>query len=1032
MTTLGALRGLLKLEKLEVSTSTLNGSFPSGTEDDPVWNLPKLSIMRLSCAMNNIEACGFQGIVPETFGDFFPLLKELRLEQLGLTLCASEALSRLSHLEFLSFSGSKAMLGDLGSLRSSLNLTWLSIDNTELSARGPELMLPKLSHIDLSSSSSRWSSLYWDKVSVNLRYLSLSKTSSFGDITAGIGRLTRLEYLDISDTLITGSLPPEIGKCLSLKEIIIALTPMVHPIPNELMLLNRTLTKLILENLEKPASMRHVALPEAIGKLICLTSLRLASSNFQGTIPASYGLLPQLTYVSFANNILTGSLPEFLSPDIYFVDARNNDLTGLIPLSLSSTTFLSLRNNRLGPSLPDAILNGSHRMMELDFSHNAFSGPLPHFSLGQLPYLFDLSYNEFDGSIPASYCGLQRMTLSHNRLSGPITQLFNQTCYSGTTHLFLDHNRLNGTIPSLVNWTQLHTIEISNNEFDGAVPLIPSRLNTLHIANNRFDTASAVFESLRFHLALEKLDISNNPKLKSLTSWLALLSPNLKYLSTVNIQFGGLLPTDFNSSKTHSLLNLDVSNTNSVGTFHTALFPNLVELRIAHNRFNTLNMEKLASSIAQLDISDNEISFDFSSLSEIPLLTNFNARSNKLYGTFYLDMLPKIQTIDVSHNQLHREPDYVSISSAFTQGSLQLLNISRNPLPLLASPLDNKKTGLSRSNSSGPSIDYPDVVTCYAIAFHGQSGKSFVYDESLFDYSQCDCNSDYFGLPPHECHPCPNDGTKSCGATQVTVNSHQFVFSTAMERVEAAALSEAPHDDPKSTSRLKLEIQTEPCTESTIQALTGLSNCKGLQITAKILSNTSDVLTLLESQCGEGSTGRLCSKCICHAHSANGNVNSADGSDGEAPFCYFEKGPVCAKCSRVLRPAQFLPLLIGLIIATFIALSLVMLLILQSKRSQKLIPWPRLPLLKRILYRLVHFTTLGNISILITFVQMLITFTQWDVYIKARFLSVLNADPSGYVILATIRISSWVGISPANKLAWLCLSKRYSEINKKN
>ena len=979
--------------------STLNGSFPSGTEGDPGWNLPQMLNLRLSCAMSNVEACGFQGNVPEAFGDFFPLLKELRLEQLGLTTCAYYAFSRLTQLEVVSFSGSKTMYGTLDSLANALNLTWFSIANTDLYARAMVLSLPKLSYIDISYSSATWSSLYWDIVSVDLRYLSLFKTSSFGDITAGIGRLTRLEYLDISDTLISGSLPPEIGNCLCLKEIIIALTPMVHPIPNELVLLNRTLTRLVLENLEKPASMRQVALPESIGKLTRLTALRLSSSHFQGTIPASYGLLPQLTYVSLANNHLTGSLPELVSPNINHFDAQNNDLTGLIPLSLASSAFLYLRNNGLGPSLPDTILNDSRGILELDVSHNAFSGPLPSLPAGKLPYLFDLSYNEFDGSIPDSYCGLERVTLSHNRLSGPITPLFNQTCYSTTTHLFLDHNRLKGTIPSLINWTQLHTIEISSNEFFGSIPILPPRLNTLHMANNHFHESSSAFESLRTHQTLEKLDISNNLKLKFLSSWIALLSPNLKYFSAVNIQFGGWLPADYNSSKTHSLLNLDVSNTNSVYTFRTDLFPNLVELRISHNRFNNLNMKTLASSISQLDISDNEISFDFSSLSEIPLLTNFNARSNKLYGTFYLDMLPKIQTIDVSHNQLHREPDYVSISSAFTQGSLQLLNISRNPLPLLASPLDNKKTGLSRSNSSGPSIDYPDVVTCYAIAFHGQSGKSFVYDESLFDYRQCDCNSIHFGLPPHECHPCPKDGTKSCGATQVTVNSHQFVFSTVMEREEAAALSEAPHDDPRPTSRLKLEIQTEPCTASTIQALTGLSNCKGLQITAKLLSNTSDVLTLLESQCEAGSTGRMCSKCICHANSANGNANSADGSDGEAPFCYFEKGPICAKCSRFLRPAQFLPLLIGLVIAIFIALSLVMLLILQSKRSQKLIPWSRLPLLKRILYRLVHFTTLGNISILITFVQMLITFTQWDVYIKARFLSVLNADPSGYVIL---------------------------------
>lgn len=70
-------------------------------------------------------------------------------------------------------------------------------------------------------------------------------------------------------------------------------------------------------------------------------------------------------------------------------------------------------------------------------------------------------------------------------------------------------------------------------------------------------------------------------------------------------------------------------------------------------------------------------------------------------------------------------------------------------------------------------------------------------------------------------------------------------------------------------------------------------------------------------------------------------------------------------------------------------------LILRSKRYPDMRPWNDRPVWKRFFNRLLYLTTLGNVSILITFLQIALEFTQWDVYLELGFLGVLNANVEG-------------------------------------
>lgn len=89
-------------------------------------------------------------------------------------------------------------------------------------------------------------------------------------------------------------------------------------------------------------------------------------------------------------------------------------------------------------------------------------------------------------------------------------------------------------------------------------------------------------------------------------------------------------------------------------------------------------------------------------------------------------------------------------------------------------------------------------------------------------------------------------------------------------------------------------------------------------------------------------------------------------------------------------------MLVGILLLVVVVLSTVLLLVLRSKRRPDMRAWKELPPLKRIFYRLLFITTLGNLSVLVTFLQILLEFTQWGAYIQISFLGVINGDVEGF------------------------------------
>lgn len=270
-------------------------------------------------------------------------------------------------------------------------------------------------------------------------------------------------------------------------------------------------------------------------------------------------------------------------------------------------------------------------------------------------------------------------------------------------------------------------------------------------------------------------------------------------------------------------------------------------------------------------------------------------------------------------------------------------------------------------------------VSCTHLTFGTERGNTFEfdYDEKLFDYQQCECDRDHFGIPPLECYPCSVVGSNIslCQGYDLKIDSNNFIFEVSI------------------TSPLEVE----PCIHEAYRVV-GSSNCLGLKI--KFSSDGPQVFSIksgdpygknepnlrmpssaqLAFQCRQGSSGRLCSRCDC-------DVNS---------ICYFAgAGNLCKPCGKVFEPKVYVPVSLAALVIVTAILSISFYLILASKRSLKDVKWQNLSIGKRFVYRLIHLSSLGQITIMVTFVQIVIEVTHWDAYALSSWLKLINGESEG-------------------------------------
>lgn len=217
-------------------------------------------------------------------------------------------------------------------------------------------------------------------------------------------------------------------------------------------------------------------LDNAIGSISALAEFSLVPGRVIGPIPATISQLANLRFLALSRNFLSGPIPAGIGElrQLRTVDLSFNQLSGAIPAGLAGS-----------PALANLVL-----------CHNHLSGGVPTFYSPSLVRL-DLKHNELTDGVAALPASLQYLSLSWNRLSGPVDRALDPL--DRLNYLDLSMNRFSGPIPARVFTFPLTTLQLQRNQFTGPVqPGAEVAIPTVDLSYNRLSGAiSPMFAAVR-------------------------------------------------------------------------------------------------------------------------------------------------------------------------------------------------------------------------------------------------------------------------------------------------------------------------------------------------------------------------------------------------------------------------------------------------------------------------------------------------------------------------------------------------------
>ncbi len=282
-----------------------------------------------------------------------------------------------------------ALGGDIPAQISNLvNLERLYLGYNEFSFIPPAIFnCPKLEVVDFS----------------NNRYLS-------GGIPESIGNCTTLKSLNLSGNELNGTMPASIGNCTELRLLNVSGGSSYGGVPNNLIgeipasisnchklttfWVNGTwygvnpffenitafpdLDTLILNT---SANQTPTEIPAAFGSLTRLSYLSLSGQGLSGNIPAGLGNSPSLKTLSLNSVFLNGSIPASIGniSTLRELNISAANITGGIPASLGNLLQLqklSLACPNIGGTIPESFGN-LVQLQNLLLSNCSLSGPIP-------------------------------------------------------------------------------------------------------------------------------------------------------------------------------------------------------------------------------------------------------------------------------------------------------------------------------------------------------------------------------------------------------------------------------------------------------------------------------------------------------------------------------------------------------------------------------------------------------------------------------------------------------------------------------
>ncbi|XP_017864306.1 PREDICTED: toll-like receptor 6 [Drosophila arizonae] len=448
---------------------------------------------------------------------------------------------------------------------------------------------------------------------------------------------------------------------------------------------------------------------------------------------------------------------------------NNNEISMIADKALSglkNLQVLNLSSNKIVALPSELFAEQSKTIQEVYLQNNSISVLSPQLfsNLDQLQAL-DLSFNQITSTWTDrnTFVGLIRLVLlnlSHNKLTKLEPEIFSDL-YT-LQILNLRHNQLeNIAADTFAPMNNLHTLLLSHNKLKYLDAYALNGLYVLSLLSLDNNALIGVHpDAFRNCSALQDLNLNGN-QLKTVP----LALRNMRLLRTVDL--GENMVTVLEENAFKGLGNLYglrlIGNYLENITMHTFRdLPSLQILNLARNRIAVVEPGafEMTSSIQAIRLDGNELTDINGLFSNMPSLLWLNISDNRLesfdYGhapstlqwldlhknrlsmlsnRFGLDAELRLQTLDVSFNQLQR------IGPASIPNSIELLFLNDNLITTVDPDTFMHKTNLTRVDLYANQINTLDIKSLRILPVHEQRAlPEFYIGGNPFT---CDCNIDW-------------------------------------------------------------------------------------------------------------------------------------------------------------------------------------------------------------------------------------------------------------------------------------------------